>query len=200
MAESEPPVGRSAVEAAWTRRWTDRVPSAARLGRRAGDSSLIGHLLPAGRRYPTETGDLDRLLGGYRHLFDELTGADPAHRRPILITHGWRSTPDGTPLRDELLATHTPGARYWRTDRLGREPGFVSLIHSFWQPLIRFADAAAAIELFCVDSTHDVIIADAEFQWVLVLRNGGFELLTPDPAIRTRVDRLGTTRNLREPR
>lgn len=169
----------------WAAAWGRRIPSASRLGVDLGDPGRTLRLLPAGRRYPTVDGDMDRLMAGYIDVLTAL--APPGAATPLLITHGWPQGEDLPPRRDEFLAHLTPGATYWRTDDLAREPGFRSPVHSYAQQLRTIWEVMPVVSLFASDGTDDVLIVDDDVRWTVVLRNGGLEVLAAESAVLDRV-------------
>ncbi len=181
----------NAVDESWRSSWAQRIPSSSHLGIDRGDSGVGFTFLPDGRKYPTEDGDLESLIAGYRSVLDVLMSEASVDGAPLLlISHGWKALENGKPVRDELLASLSPEAIYWRTDDTALEPGFTSLLHSYYQTFNRAEDVLLIIELFCIDSTDNIIIAASRFEWTMVLRNGGLELLTEDPKILGRVVEL----------
>jgi len=168
----------------WASAWGRRTPSAARLGVQLGDPGVTFRLLPVGKNYPATNDEMSRLMTGYLQL---LVALGDGSTSPILITHGWQDGTNVSPGRDEYLARFTPKATFWRTDDLGREPGFTSLIHSFALRLTDPSGALPVIELFVQDGTDDVLLVDDELRWTVVFRNGGMEVLTSDQGL---LDRL----------
>lgn len=184
MITGDPPSRTDAalIDRRWRTHWGDRIPSSTRIGSRWGDDVQRVPVLPAGKRYPPVDGEVDQLIDTVLAVVTAALGPPPV----LLVTHGWLTDATGRPTRDVFLATHSPDARFWRSDDLAVQAGFSSLVHSFFQVLRSPEQARPVIDLHACDNTDDVFLADLGMRTLVVLRNEWVEVVpscdhTPRP-------------------
>lgn len=175
MITGDPPsrIDAALIDRRWRSHWGDRIPSSTRIGPRWGDDVERVPVLPVGKRYPSVDGEVDQLIDIVLAAVTAALGPPPV----LLVTHGWQTDAAGTPTRDVFLATHSPDARFWRTDDLAVEAGFSSPVHSFFHILRSAEQARPVVDIHAFDNTDDVFFADFEIRTLVVLRNGWVEIV-----------------------